>query len=454
MHKNRLKLVLAVGDYAVMVLALSLVLILRYGREQFVQRFVQHVSPFQPIFGVWIIVFYIAQMYNLTAPFNHRVFLSAMLVNGALATVYFYVLIDFFAIQPRRNLAFVITAFYLMFYLWRYAFTDAYDRFHQPRAVAIVGWDTHAIELAELITQHRRQGYRVVAVVDSAAVELPRSLRGSEVRILTSIVALEDAIRSGFIVDALAVGDAWYQGASAELYRLLSYGVRFYQLTTFWEQFDESIPVYAARESWFLENFDHGAARSYVVFKRAVDILVIILAAPVYIPLGIVTAIMVALTSRGPVFFSQVRVGHGQRVYTIHKFRSMRRDAERSGAQWAQDNDPRVTPVGRFLRATRLDEIPQVWNVLKGDMSIIGPRPERPIFVDTLAHNIPHYHLRHLVRPGITGWAQVRYRYGASEEDAAVKLMYDLYYVKNFSFVLDVKIVLKTILTVLTYRGR
>lgn len=454
MRKNRLKLVLAVGDYVGMVLALSLVLILRYGQEAFMQQFSRHITPFQPIFGVWIIVLYIARMYDFTAPFNHRAFLSAVLINGAIATIYFYVFIDLFDIQPRRNLAFVIVAFYLSFYLWRHAFAGAYDRLHQPRAVAIVGWDAHARELAELITKHRRQGYRVVAVVDSADVELPRSLCDSGVRVLPSIVALEDAIRSGFIVDALAVGDTWYQGASADLYRLLSYGVRFYQLTTFWERFDESIPVYAARESWFLEHFDHGEAHSYAVFKRAVDLLVIVVAAPVYVPLGIVTAIMVALTSRGPVFFSQVRVGRNQRHYTIHKFRSMRRDAERSGAQWAQDNDPRVTRIGRFLRATRLDEIPQVWNVLKGDMSIIGPRPERPVFVDALARNVPHYHLRHLVRPGITGWAQVRYRYGASEEDAAIKLMYDLYYVKNFTLVLDVKIMLKTILTVLTYRGR
>lgn len=454
MRKNRLKLGLAVGDYVVMVLALTLVLILRYGQEQFVERFVQHFAPFQPIFAVWIIVLYITQMYNLTAPFNHRAFLSAMLVNGAIATIYFYVLIDFIDIQPRRNLAFVIAAFYLLFYLWRYTFTNAYDRLNQPRAVAIVGWDKHAFELAELITKHQRQGYRVVAVVDTSNVEMPLGLRNSRIRILNSIAALENAIQSGFIVDALVVGDAWYQGATAELYRLLSHGVRFYQLTTFWEQFDESIPVYAARESWFLENFDHGAARSYAVFKRVADVLAIIVGAPIYIPLGVITALMVALTSRGPVFFSQVRVGRNQRHYTIHKFRSMRQDAEKFGAQWAQDKDPRVTPVGRFLRATRLDEIPQVWNVLKGDMSIVGPRPERPVFVDELAKNIPHYNLRHLVRPGISGWAQVRYRYGSSEEDAAVKLMFDLYYVKNLTLVLDVKIVLKTILTVLTYRGR
>jgi len=154
------------------------------------------------------------------------------------------------------------------------------------------------------------------------------------------------------------------------------------------------------------------------------------------------------------VIFKQERTGLDGRVFRIYKFRSMRADAEQSGPQWATDGDPRVTRVGRFIRAARLDELPQLVNVLRGQMSFIGPRPERPVFNDMLERQIPYYDLRHLVRPGITGWAQVMYPYGASIEDAREKLQYDLYYIKNYSLMLDIAILLKTLRVVVLGKGR
>ena len=169
----------------------------------------------------------------------------------------------------------------------------------------------------------------------------------------------------------------------------------------------------------------------------------------------LLTALAVKLTSRGPALYHQVRVGQGGRHFTIHKFRSMRTDAEEAtGAVWAQKDDPRITPIGRFIRKTRLDELPQLWNVLRGDMSFIGPRPERPEFVTQLTEQIPFYGLRHTVKPGVTGWAQVCYTYGATVEDAMEKLQYDLFYIKNLSLPLDVFILLKTIKTVVLRRGQ
>jgi lipopolysaccharide/colanic/teichoic acid biosynthesis glycosyltransferase len=159
-------------------------------------------------------------------------------------------------------------------------------------------------------------------------------------------------------------------------------------------------------------------------------------------------------TSRAPVFYHQQRVGQHGRVFTVHKFRSMRPDAEAAtGAVWARSGDDRITGIGRFLRRTRLDELPQLWNVLKGDMSIVGPRPERPEFVRQLTKLIPFYGQRHVVRPGLTGWAQVRYTYGASVEDALEKLQYDLFYIKNMSLALDIFTMFATIKTVLLQRG-
>ena len=162
-------------------------------------------------------------------------------------------------------------------------------------------------------------------------------------------------------------------------------------------------------------------------------------------PILIVAIALIKLTSRGPVFYSQKRVGVGQNVFTIWKLRSMRIDSEKSGPQWAKAKDPRVTRVGRLFRKTRIDELPQFWNILHGEMSFIGPRPERPEFVEKLAGSIPYYRQRHLIKPGLTGWAQICYQYGASEEDAREKLSYDLYYLKNASFMLDMQIILQTI---------
>jgi lipopolysaccharide/colanic/teichoic acid biosynthesis glycosyltransferase len=168
----------------------------------------------------------------------------------------------------------------------------------------------------------------------------------------------------------------------------------------------------------------------------------------------VIVATMVKLTSKGPVLYHQERVGQHGRVFTVHKFRSMVTDAEAgTGAVWARPGDVRVTPIGGFLRRVRLDELPQLWNVLLGDMSLVGPRPERPEFVRSLTEQIPFYGQRHVVRPGLTGWAQVRYTYGASVEDAMEKLQYDLYYIKNMSLALDLFILFSTVKTILHRQG-
>lgn len=188
--------------------------------------------------------------------------------------------------------------------------------------------------------------------------------------------------------------------------------------------------------------------------KRAMDVLLALLALLITIPLCVVLPIVIKLSSPGPVFYRQERVGWQGRRFTILKFRSMQQDAEAGGhAMWAQESDTRVTAVGRFMRRYRLDELPQLLNVLKGDMSMVGPRPERPEFIGRLSRDVPYYTYRLAVKPGITGWAQVMFRYGATVEDAAEKLQYDLYYIKHMSLRLDALIALKTIRTVLFQSG-
>jgi exopolysaccharide biosynthesis polyprenyl glycosylphosphotransferase len=188
--------------------------------------------------------------------------------------------------------------------------------------------------------------------------------------------------------------------------------------------------------------------------KRSIDLLAAVCGLVLTAPIMVLVAIAVRATSRGPVLYRQQRVGQHGRVFTVVKFRSMRQDAEvGTGAVWAIANDRRVTPVGRFLRRARLDELPQLWNVLIGDMSLVGPRPERPEFVSLLTKEIPFYGQRHTIRPGLTGWAQVRYTYGSTVEDALEKLQYDLFYIKNLSIPLDLFIVFSTIKTVVLRRG-
>src|SRR5690606_408645 len=232
-------------------------------------------------------------------------------------------------------------------------------------------------------------------------------------------------------------------------------GVTFDHLPSVYEEYTGKIAVENLRPSWLIFSEGFKKSRTLAAIKRPVDVIVAGMGLVIGAPVFFAVAAAVKLTSPGPVFYHQQRVGLRGRIFWVHKFRSMRQDAEAvTGAVWAvPTGDPRVTPIGLFLRRTRLDELPQLWNILKGDMSFVGPRPERPEFVSQLTEQIPYYGQRHIVRPGLTGWAQIRYTYGASAEDALQKLQYDLYYIKNLSIALDLYIMFETIKTVILRKG-
>jgi exopolysaccharide biosynthesis polyprenyl glycosylphosphotransferase len=205
--------------------------------------------------------------------------------------------------------------------------------------------------------------------------------------------------------------------------------------------------------SWIIFSEGFQAGRFTCLLKRLLDLALSFAGLLLSLPITLVTALVIKLESPGPIFYFQERIGEKERRFQVIKFRSMRLDAEKDGPIWANLNDNRVTRFGRFIRMARIDEIPQMWNVLKGEMSFVGPRPERPVFVKQLVEKIPYYSLRHNVKPGITGWAQICYPYGASEEDALRKLEYDLYYLKNISLRLDLGIIFMTAKTILFQRG-
>lgn len=238
------------------------------------------------------------------------------------------------------------------------------------------------------------------------------------------------------------------------LLAMKSRGVRMQDGTTCYEQVTGKIQIESLRLGTLLFSSGFELSRFLVIYKRLASIAVSIVGLVLSLPLLPFVALAIKLTSPGSLLYHQKRVGKDRTTFYCHKFRTMRANAEAdTGPTWAGDEDPRITPVGHFLRITRLDEIPQLWNVLKGEMSLVGPRPERPEFVEWLKEEIPYYNLRHTIRPGITGWAQIRYKYGSTVEDAREKLSYDLFYIKHMSPGLDALIFFDTVKTILLGRG-
>ncbi|MDT8997963.1 TIGR03013 family PEP-CTERM/XrtA system glycosyltransferase [Paucibacter sp. APW11] len=270
-----------------------------------------------------------------------------------------------------------------------------------------------------------------------------------------SVSLTETALKLG--VDEIVVALSERRGGSMPLRQLLDcklYGVRVVDIATYFEKTLAQIKISHVNAGWLIfgDGFNQGVVRTAV--KRVFDVLFSSLILVATAPIMLLTAIAVVLESRGPVFYTQERVGLNGMVFKVIKFRSMRTDAEKDGKPvWATKNDDRVTRVGRFIRKVRIDELPQLMNVLRGEMSLVGPRPERQFFVDDLISKIPYYAVRHSVKPGVTGWAQVRYEYGSTIEDSVEKLQYDLYYVKNHTLFLDLLILLETVAVVLTGKG-
>lgn len=274
--------------------------------------------------------------------------------------------------------------------------------------------------------------------------------------IIAPTVSLEEAVNL-HKANEVIVAVKEQRGGSLPLSHLLNCrlrGVKILDLPAFYERVTGEVPVASLKSSWMIygDGFRQDWGRRFV--KRAFDLTAAVLLLIITFPLMLTAALAIFLSTGRPLVFSQERVGLGGNVFTLFKFRSMRTDAEVDGIpKWATSGDPRITPVGKFLRRTRMDELPQLFNVLRGEMSFVGPRPERPYFVEQLSEQVPFYGARHTVKPGLTGWAQVRYSYGASVEDAVKKLQFDLYYVKNHTLFLDLVILINTVRVVLRGEG-
>ncbi|MBI5164557.1 MAG: TIGR03013 family PEP-CTERM/XrtA system glycosyltransferase [Magnetospirillum sp.] len=333
-----------------------------------------------------------------------------------------------------------LTGFFPVAVGLRRTFIAAVDRLEGlRRRVAVIGAGRHADRLDELSRALDGRTFSVAAVVEPGQ--------------FTTTAAFVDFCQRRRIDEVVVAGAERADLPLDDLLQCKLGGVEVTPYLTFWERETGQVDLDAVSPSWlvFCDGFRGGALRAAV--KRGFDIAAAAALLVASLPLTLVVALLIRLESPGPVFYRQERVGLGGRRFAILKFRSMRQDAERAGPQWAAQNDARVTRVGAVIRTLRIDEIPQAINVLRGEMSFVGPRPERPVFVDALRQSIAWYDERHRVKPGITGWAQINYPYGATEEDARNKLAYDLYYVKNASIFLDVVILLQTAKVVLWREG-
>jgi sugar transferase (PEP-CTERM system associated) len=413
-------------------------------------------------------------------------FLKAGLATGyCLTAFYFYDLYDFLVMHDRRELvlrlvqalglgwvALAIT-FYAFPHLmlgrgvslvalplalslmvgWRLSIHWFLGHPEIGERILVVGSGENAIEIAREILGRKDAGYRIVGFVDNDPALVGKSLINPRViglsRDLDQIVQSENVDRI-----VVSMGERRGQFPTSELLHLsLGGGVSIEEGASFYERLTGRVSLDMIRPSWLIFSGRGRQARIAGLFRNVMHRLVALIGAILSLPIALVTMVLIKLESPGPVLYKQERVGENGKPFVIMKFRSMRVDAEKEGPVWASNADDRATRVGRIIRKIRVDEIPQFWNILRGEMSFVGPRPERPHFVAQLAEEIPYYEQRHLIAPGLTGWAQIKYPYGASIEDARQKLQYDLYYVKNQSLVLDAIILFETIKIILFGRG-
>jgi sugar transferase (PEP-CTERM system associated) len=400
---------------------------------------------------------YYLDLYDLRTVSDRRdLFVRIVQALGAasfiLAAVYFW-----FPTMIIGRGVFMMSAFLVLALVigWRVAFEWLSRRVAPHERLLLVGTGTGAVALAREMFERRQDlGVEIVGFVDPDP-----SMLGAPVLNPGVIGTIEDipSIVRARNVDRVVVSLADARGKLPmdKLLEMKLDGVSFAHLASVYEEYTGKIAVENLRPSWLIFSQGFKKSRTLTRLKRLQDILIAGIGLIVALPIMAMVAVAVKVTSTGPALYSQRRVGRHGRLFTVRKFRSMYEDAEAlTGPVWAaKEGDPRVTPVGRFLRRSRLDEVPQLWNVLIGDMSFVGPRPERPEFVAKLTEQIPFYPQRHVIRPGLTGWAQVRYTYGASTEDALQKLQYDLFYIKNLSLALDLFIIVDTIKTVILRKG-
>lgn len=440
--------------------ALALTLFLRYGSGEFRTQWEVHKIPFTILFMLWVVIFFIGGIYErrflkATAALQEKI-IRNMVAGGIIGAFLFY-LIPYFGITPKTNLfiLFILVSFLLG--MWRMFVAHTIANSFKIR-ILFFGASPDIVGMIDYLNANPQFEYQAAGLMTlhEESLPLPKNLIFPFDHNLTQIIqdkSVHLVVASAGIKENAAV--------VRMLYQVLPLGVSFMDFPTFYERLTGKIPTSLIGEVWFLENLAQFKSDMNAIQKRALDIFLGLVGALLTLLLFPFIALAIKIGSPGPILIRQTRMGKNKKEFTLIKFRSMialSKDglAEKEGALWTEKGDSRITQVGNFLRKTHVDELPQVWNILKNDISVVGPRPERPEIVMHLEKMIPHYTMRHLVKPGVAGWAQINMpqMYAGSVEETLEKLQYDLYYIKHQSIVLDIAIILKTILLTIGRRGR
>jgi len=439
---NRLKkLILLGGDLAILHLALFLTIVMRYRQDQWKLNWQNHWPSFLVIFIIWLLIIYINNLYNLNWRIRSRQFLSAtvntVIASSLFSIIYFYLNVQS-NIAPKRNLLIFIIIFVFCFFAWHSLYRFLLRSFLPQNNLAIIGLNSLSEKLLKELANNPAASYNT-ALIFKGLEEIEALASSVEEKNIHSIVVCDD------------FGNK--EKLSQALFSCLPYKLNFFNYPDFYELLSGKVPIEAIGPDWFLANLKTGQKNYYNFFKWLFDLILALMIFIFTLPFWLLISLGIKITGRGPIFFKQTRLGEKEKEFKIIKFRTMR--TENNNFAPTEEDDHRITRFGSFLRKTRLDEIPQVINILKGEMSFIGPRPERPEIISELEKKIPFYKTRLLIKPGLTGWDQISGHYHSSSlEDTYEKLQYDLFYLEHRSFYLDLSIILKTLATMMSRSGR
>lgn len=425
---------LFVGDIVLLYASLIITLYIRYGNEFITQLQEYHLGPFTFIFVIWLIVFYIAGLYDInmarnTLNFNRTLF-SAIITAAAISIGSFY-LIPALGITPKTNLFIFILVFLISEYYWRRNFNRRVASMEPIYKLLLIGRGPTVEAIRAHLEENPQLGYEITFGMQDAHDEEFNHLAQIILSKKINLIAIPGHIKKD-------------SQAARKIYQNLSLGIEVIDLADLYETIFKKVPLEELEEVWFLENLLK-RHQIYETIKHPIEVVLAFFLFAALSPILITISLLIKISSSGPMIYKQVRVGQRGRKFTLYKFRTMQNNSEENGPQWSRENDKRITPVGKILRYSHLDELPQLINIIKSDIAFVGPRPERPEFVKDLEATISYYDIRHLIKPGLTGWAQINYRYGSSINDSYQKLQYDIYYLKNRSIILDIAIVTRTI---------
>lgn len=436
---------LFLGDIVFFLVSLWIMLVVRYGAVPSRELFASHLLPFSVLFVVWIVVFYIAGLYE-----KHTVFLKkklpniifqAQVVNSFLAVLFFY-FIPYFGITPKTNLFIYLIISFGCMLLWRIYGVEIFGMGKKENAI-IVASGSEMKELVEEVNNNSRYNIRFVSSLDLDKVQ--------GVDFQQEIVSKVYADDIHMI--AIDLRNEKVEPILPSLYNLIFSKVHFIDMHKIYEDIFDRIPLSLVRYNWFLENISVSPKVTYDALKRAMDIIIGTILGLISLVISPFVMLAIWIEDGRPFFFTQERVGANNKTIYVSKFRSMSVDARDGDGS----NEHRITRIGAILRKTHIDELPQLWSVIKGDLSLIGPRPEMPALVKVYEKEIPYYNIRHLIKPGLSGWAQLYHvnppKFDASASETKTKLSYDLFYIKNRSVVLDLKIALKTLKALISGSG-